>query len=77
MIHKQLMKAYNGILQSLPSVLFTLYAGPLSDRYGRKPLILISFAGYFLLNLVFLVNSYWFYELKVLNNGVRISLELL
>ena len=59
------IQAYNGILQSLPAVLFTLYAGPLSDKYGRKPLILVSFAGYFLLNLVFLINSYWFYELKV------------
>ena len=46
-------------------MVFTLYAGPLSDKYGRKPLILVSFAGYFLLNLVFLINSYWFYELKV------------
>ena len=44
-------QAYNGILQSLPSVLFTMYAGPLSDRYGRKPLILVSFVGYFILNV--------------------------
>ena len=63
--HHLIPQAYNGILQSLPAVVFTLYAGPLSDKYGRKPLILVSFAGYFLLNLVFLINSYWFYELKV------------
>ena len=51
----------------MPSIIFTLYAGPLSDRYGRKPLILVSFVGYFFLNLVFLINSYWFYDLKVTN----------
>ena len=28
-------KAYNGLLQSAPAVVFTIFAGPLSDSYGR------------------------------------------
>ena len=39
--------------------------GPLSDTYGRKPLIIISLIGFFVLNLVFTINSIWFMELKV------------
>ena len=58
-------QAFNGILQSAPPIFFTLVAGPLSDRYGRKPLILISFFGQILLGVVFLVNTFWFEELKV------------
>ena len=53
------------MLQALPGVLFTLVAGPLSDRYGRKPLLLISLTGFVLLQLVFLVNAIWFEELAV------------
>ena len=40
-------------------------SGPLSDTYGRKPLIVISLAGFFILNLVFMINSIFFMELKV------------
>merc|ERR1719347_2162738 len=59
------VQAYNGILQSLPAIVFTFFLGSLSDRFGRKPLLLIGLAGAFILNIVFLVNSYWYYELKV------------
>ena len=53
------------MLQSAPGIVFTLFAGPLTDTYGRKPLIISALFGYFLLNLVFLINAYWFFELKV------------
>ena len=59
------IQAYNGMLQSAPGIVFTLFAGPLTDTYGRKPLIISALFGYFLLNLVFLINAYWFFELKV------------
>ena len=59
------LQAKSGVLKSVPSIIFTLFAGPLSDSYGRKPLILLSIFGYFLLNLVFLINSIWFMELRV------------
>ena len=59
------IQGYNGMLQSAPAIIFTLFAGPMSDTYGRKPLIICALFGYFVLNLVFLINSIWFYELKV------------
>ena len=58
-------KAYNGFLQRLPSVVFILFAGPLSDSFGRKPFLIIPLVGFFLLNLVFVINTIWFQELKV------------
>ena len=59
------LQAYNGMLQSLPGLLFTLVAGPLTDSWGRRPLILSSLLGHLLLNIILLVNAVWFIELKV------------
>ena len=53
------------MLQSVPGIIFTLIAGPISDTYGRKPLIIFPLFGYFILNLVYLLNSIWFHQLKV------------
>ena len=53
------------MLQCMPVMMFVMIAGPLTDNYGRKPLILSALVGYLILNLVFLVNSLWFYQLKV------------
>ena len=61
------IQAYNGMLQSAPGIVFTLFAGPMTDRFGRKPLIICALLGYLLLDIIFLINSYWFYELKVPN----------
>jgi len=58
------IQAFNGALQSVPAIVVAFFAGPLSDRYARKPFILLSIAGYIILNAIFLINSYWFYELK-------------
>ena len=49
----------------MPALVFTMFAGPLSDTYGRKPLIVLPIFGFILLNLVFLINTIWFTELKV------------
>ena len=54
-----------GMLQCMPVMMFVMIAGPLTDNYGRKPLILSALVGYLILDLVFLVNSLWFYQLKV------------
>ena len=59
------IQAYNGMLQSAPGIVFTLFAGPLTDSFGRKPLIISALFGYLLLDIIFLVNAYWFFELKV------------
>ena len=53
------------MLQCMPVMMFVMIAGPLTDRYGRKPLILSALVGYLVLDLVFLVNSLWFHQLKV------------
>ena len=59
------VQAFNGALQSVPAIVVAFFAGPLSDRYARKPFILLSIGGYIILNAIFLINAYWFYELKV------------
>ena len=58
------LKIYNSILQAIPSVLFALFAGSWSDIHGRKALIVSSTMGYTISNLVFMINAYFFYELK-------------
>ncbi len=58
------LNIYNSVLQAVPSVLFALFAGPWSDTNGRKFILLFSLFGFAINNVVFLINSYWFYELK-------------
>ncbi|TRY72725.1 hypothetical protein TCAL_00269 [Tigriopus californicus] len=58
------LKIYNRVLQSIPSLLFTVLAGPWSDVYGRKTFLISSMFGFVFNNAVFLVNAYFFYELK-------------
>lgn len=59
------VQANNEFLQKFPTIIFTLFAGPLSDTYGRKPLLIVPLIGFFILNLVYLINVVWFHELKV------------
>jgi MFS family permease len=42
-----------------------MFAGPLSDTYGRKPVMLLALFGLVIQNLVFLLNAVWFQELRV------------
>lgn len=51
-------------IQSIPPLIYALFAGPWCDRNGRKPLILISLFGYILCQAVFLINTIWYHELK-------------
>ena len=58
------LQGYNGMLQAAPGLLFTLVAGPLTDTWGRRPLLLCSLLGHLLLSLILLVNAVWFLELR-------------
>ena len=62
MLHFQ---GYNGLIQSIPAIVFTFFAGPLSDDYGRKPLIVVGFLGYIILNISFFINAWFMEELGV------------
>ena len=58
------LKTLSKFIQAIPPLIYALLAGPWCDRYGRKPLILISLFGYILSNAVFLINTIWYNELK-------------
>ena len=58
------LQVKNQVIQAIPGVIYVLLAGPWSDRYGRKFLICCTLFGYIISNGVFIINLYFFYELK-------------
>ena len=58
------LRTISSVIQAIPPLVYALFAGPWSDKHGRKWLIFASMFGHFLSNSVFLVNAIWFHELK-------------
>ena len=58
------LRIYSSVLQAIPSVVLALFAGSWSDLHGRKALIVSAIFGSIISNLVFMLNAYFFYELK-------------
>ena len=57
-------KIYKILFRSLPTIIFTLLAGPWSDEHGRKPVIVLALLGHLLANLSFLTSAYFFHDLR-------------
>lgn len=53
------------ILFQVPTVIYALLAGSLSDKFGRGPLLLLPIIGQILEGIALLVNRIWFKELPL------------
>lgn len=58
------LNIYNRVLQAVPSFVFAVLAGPWSDVYGRRTFLILSISGFVFNNVVFMLNIFFFYELK-------------
>jgi len=47
-------------IKGVPPIIFTLFIGPWSDRFGRKLLMVVPLTGYIGYNVWFLINVIWF-----------------
>ena len=52
-------------LKGIPPIIFALFIGPWSDKFGRRYLIILPLTGYIAYNIWFLINVIYFDELVV------------
>ena len=50
-------------IKGIPPIIFTLFIGPWSDRFGRKILMVLPLFGYLSYNLWFLINAIFFHQM--------------
>ena len=58
------LKTNSRVIQAIPPLVYALIAGPWCDKYGRKPLIVVSIFSNAVANTIFLINTIWWDELK-------------
>merc|ERR1712038_7065 len=56
---------YGEIMTQVPTVIYAVLAGSLSDRFGRGPLLFLPIIGQILEGVALLVNKIWFTELPL------------
>ena len=60
-----MFEMYGDIMTQVPTVIYALIAGSLSDKFGRGPLLLLPIIGQVLEGIALLVNRIWFNELPL------------
>ena len=52
-------------VKAIPPIIFALFIGPWSDKFGRRYLIILPLIGYIAYNIWFLLNVIYFDEMVV------------
>ena len=60
-----MFEMYGDVMSQVPTVIYAVLAGSLSDRFGRKPLMIAAILGQILEGVALLVNKVWFSELSL------------
>ena len=60
-----MFEMYGDIMCQVPTVIYAILAGSLSDKFGRKPLMIAAIVGQILEGVALLVNKIWFSELRL------------
>ena len=60
-----MFEMYGDIMTQIPTVIYALLSGSLSDKFGRWPLLMMPIIGQILEGAALLVNKIWFAELPL------------
>ena len=59
------LEVISSILPILPAAIFCLFLGAWSDSHGRKQILIISFVASSAMQILYMINYTFFYELNV------------